>query len=453
MSQAYDVVIAGGGLSGVLSACKILSSLPNARILILEKEKFSGGRLRTTDREQGKWSFGVNALTPKLVKYAEETIKEVFPEFDLEQYNPLTMNRFGQLSGSNLSEFSNEDALAPAGAKSMGGRNAGKEFSEIEELFEKVESENFSDDRLIKLLKLKRKGPGGVVLEQQAISFGIPDVWNAGAELLKSKADTYRSGLVKARWDDACSDVFDSLNGKENVTFHDSCHIISAAKEDGIFKLKTEKGLFEASALVVAQNPWAAHRWLDRELIPVPILNLILKSKPVSLVTLSCVKKSEEEMPDMTIVSAEKAQVISYENSVTFQATIDYELSLAALEVVKAVKRLRRARKRIDQFFEKTELEGEFVALLPCAWPLPSGVSDRKLVDKLSTDAICGQGIQFCGDSYGRDLEGDNNIMTSVKHATLSAISAIENKGLLHDTDHRRHETIESNQRENQIGS
>ena len=51
VTQEFDVIIAGGGLSGALTACKLLSSLPNAKILILEKEKFSGGRLRTTDKE------------------------------------------------------------------------------------------------------------------------------------------------------------------------------------------------------------------------------------------------------------------------------------------------------------------------------------------------------------------------------------------------------------------
>jgi hypothetical protein len=361
------------------------------------------------------------------------------------------MRKFAQLSGSKLSEFTNEDVLSSVSAKSMGGRNAGKEFAEIEELFEKAEQENFNDDKLSKLLKLKRKSPGAVVLEHQAISFGIPDIWSAGVELLKSKAESYRSGLVKARWDELCEDVLESLNNKDQVDVLSGCHIISASKEEEIYKLKTEKGLFEASSLVVAQNPWAANRWIDKELMPVSLLNLVLKSKPVSLVTLSCLKTSEEDMPDMTIIPAEKTQVISYENSVTFQATIDYELSLASLEVVKAVKRLRRAKKRIDQFFENTQLESEFVALLPCAWPLPAGISDRKLVEKLTTEAISGSGVQFCGDTYGTELEGDKNIISSVKYATISAVSSVESKGLLHDTDHRRKETIDSNQRESEI--
>lgn len=452
MTQNYDAIIAGGGLSGALTACKILSSLPNAKILILEKEKFSGGRLRTTDKEQGKWSFGINAITPDLKKFSVETIGSVFPEFDLSNYNPLDVNRFAQLSGSKLSEFSNSDVLSPSGAKAMGGRNAGKEFADVESLFEKSEGDGYVDDKLSKQLKLKRKSPGSVVLEHQATAFGIPDVWNAGVELLKSKKETYSSGLVRARWDEVCEDILEGLNEKENVTFHNSCHIISAKKNDSNgFTLKTEKGIFETSALIIAQNPWAANRWLDKEFFPVSLINLVLKSKPVSLVTLSCVKKSDDLIPDMTIIPAEKTQVISYENSITFQATIDYEMSLASLEVVKAVKRLRRARKRMDQFFENTEFDGEFVALLPCAWPIPAGVSDRKLVEKLTPEALCNNGIQFCGDTYGTALEGDSNIISSVKHATLSAISAIEKKGLLHDTSNRRQETVEPDQRDNQI--
>ena len=48
MGQEYDVIVAGGGLSGVLATVKILSALPDAKILLLEN--FLGGRLRSTDQ-------------------------------------------------------------------------------------------------------------------------------------------------------------------------------------------------------------------------------------------------------------------------------------------------------------------------------------------------------------------------------------------------------------------
>ena len=450
MAQNYDVIIAGGGLSGVLTACKILSALPNARILVLEKEKNAGGRLRTSCPEESKWSFGINTLAPFLADFLEGTIKEVFPDFDINQYDPIPMNEFAQLSASKLSKFGCEEVLRPASAKAMGGRNAGKEFAEVESLIIKSEDEKFSDDRISKLLKLKRKSPGAVVLEHQASAFGIPDIWNSGLELLRVKAETYRAGLVKGKWDLLCDDVLESLSQREGVDVIKSCHIISATRLDNVTTLKSEKGEFACSSLVVAQNPWAAHGWLDKELFPVSILNLILKSKPVSLVTLSCLNNSGLSLPDMTLVPAEKTQVVSYENSVTFQATIDYELSLTSLEVVKAVKRLRRARKRIEQYLDDSPLDREFVALLPCAWPLPAGISDRKLVSKLTNEALNGGGIQFCGDTYGTSLEGDANILSSVKYATLSSLKDVESKGLLHDKNNRRKDDLGSNQRESE---
>jgi len=43
----YDYVVLGGGIAGLYSAYKILKKIPNAKLLILEKEKTLGGRVYT----------------------------------------------------------------------------------------------------------------------------------------------------------------------------------------------------------------------------------------------------------------------------------------------------------------------------------------------------------------------------------------------------------------------
>ena len=76
--------------------------------------------------------------------------------------------------------------------------------------------------------------------------------------------------------------------------------------------------------------------------------------------------------------------------------------------------KVARARKQFEAYFDDVDLNGEFVALLPYAWPLPVGYADAKLIKGLKSQSVNGTGVQFCGDSYGVDLDGDQNIMGSV---------------------------------------
>ena len=46
-NKLYDYIIIGGGIGGLNVAYQILKHLPNANLLILEKEKTLGGRVYT----------------------------------------------------------------------------------------------------------------------------------------------------------------------------------------------------------------------------------------------------------------------------------------------------------------------------------------------------------------------------------------------------------------------
>src|SRR5690606_976179 len=104
--------------------------------------------------------------------------------------------------------------------------------------------------------------------------------------------------------------------------------------------LETEKGPVLAGKLIVAQPPWQATAWLPRSCWPGHVLSLASKTKPVSVVVLAETLKQDapEDLPDVVIVPAEKVQIIrNGVREICFQATIDYELSLQAPAVIKAV--------------------------------------------------------------------------------------------------------------------
>ena len=58
MEEKFDVIIAGGGIAGVLAATRINEVNPNARILLLEKEPRLGGRLKSTSKDDNRWGQG-----------------------------------------------------------------------------------------------------------------------------------------------------------------------------------------------------------------------------------------------------------------------------------------------------------------------------------------------------------------------------------------------------------
>ena len=99
------------------------------------------------------------------------------------------------------------------------------------------------------------------------------------------------------------------------------------------------------------------------------------------------------------------------------QATLNFELTLSAPEVVKAVKRLRRARKKLLAAVPELKVDGDHIALLPVAWGQPLAPNERKVMAKLADFKFQAKHLLFCGDAYGPHLEGDKNIIDSALKA------------------------------------
>lgn len=55
--SVFDVVIVGGGLSGLVTAMQLIDADPNLRLVIVEKEDYLGGQLVTAEAGElgGKW--------------------------------------------------------------------------------------------------------------------------------------------------------------------------------------------------------------------------------------------------------------------------------------------------------------------------------------------------------------------------------------------------------------
>jgi glycine/D-amino acid oxidase-like deaminating enzyme len=408
--QTFDVVIAGGGMSGVLAAVHLIDPNKNMSIHVLEAEKVCGGRLRSSRQDHGRWGFGLNSLAPGLVEFMTASMKKIYPQWSMEDYLVEQQAKAGYCAGGKVSRFELSDLFRVSGVKAMGGRNAAKEWEDTEPLlFSNSEKDHF--ESISKVLNIKRSGASGTILSEIARASGVPDVWSAPLGLLRAKA--LGPCRVHGYFDDLLDDTVELLVKDQWISMARHCRLVDLKKEGDLWILQTEQGPLAARNVILAHNPWSATSTVPREIMPVAISNLALKAKPVSMVALSTKIAAGSMDLDLVMIASEEVRAMRHGDVLTFQATIDYEMSLDAPEVVKAVKRLKRAAKKLSQYFGGLELSGEFIGLIPEAWAQPTNASDHKFIEKMKFSH--GPGLFFVGDAYGDSFDGDSNIISSIE--------------------------------------
>ncbi|MEY4631098.1 MAG: hypothetical protein RIQ81_1218 [Pseudomonadota bacterium] len=477
----YDVVIAGAGIAGALSALRLVvghgvspMSVPDTgrplRILLIEKEEMPGGRLRSLAADeagnQPAWGYGLNGVSRTLLDFWQQTMR-ADPEssWDPASFQAREQDTLGILSGSELNRIPLDQMLAGKGARALGGMAAARQWDHVTTILsatcapgpmgapteaaaedddsapqeaaaaeanEKIDQQSFAD-----AWKESRKAPAAVVLEQYSPLLGITDIWSTPSEAFRQRAGYHTGPLKRGPWQVAIAQALQKYIDAGLVELSTGCRVMSAsfdgklpdparasgkgALAEGSWKLVTSKGVFQTSRLVVAQPPWQAVTWLPKHFWPASLLAVTSKVKPVSAVTLTerLEKSAAAELPDLILIPAEGVQAVrSSDDELTFQAVIDYEISVQAPEVVKAVKRLKRARKKLLAACPGSMSENERIALVPVAWGQSASVTETRLIQRMAKTHISSANLAFCGDCYGASYIGDENVVKSVVSAT-----------------------------------
>lgn len=511
----FDIVVAGGGIAGVLTAARLALAVPQARIGLLEKDPTLGGRLRGTNREAQVFGYGLNAASDALFQFLRQTMLAAEPEGGLEAPVDRRQQRVGVLSGNKISEVEIDQWFSAKGARMLGGMVAAREWPEVEEILRakkpaSTEAEQAStkpqrkgatkaaesittdeaaepeaaepeavaaiaqtaskpqrkgaskaskpsdadddaesdiddaddveqtlDHPVSHLWKRNRKAASAEVLEHFASTFGIPDVWGASAAALAERARYYASGLYAGHWDEAIIQLTEREWFKKCVTVMVNTRVVTADFSNDVWTLATDAGAITARSLVVAQPPWQAIAWLKRAQWPAQLLHVASKTKPVSVVVLSeHIETPEMAIPDVLIVPSESAQIVrNGPNEIAFQATIDFELSMQAPAVVKAVRSLKRARKKLLNLYPGSVSETGHIALIPVAWAQPPAQSEKRWLLRAAKKPINTSSLAFCGDAYGESYDGDANVIKSLlaacaaitKQSGLASCAPVEN--------------------------
>ena len=425
--QSFDIIVAGAGITGILAANRLSQSLPDAKVLLLDKAPRPGGRALSPNGKDD-WGYGLNFVSEKVLNFIEHSYS-LEPDLSMPESAYERKLATGTiLAAGKFHDIELEDCFNAKGARALAGNAGAKEWPKIETILSGSKETEKAEVSFSKAWKDGKKNPAVIALRHLSTFCGMADIWKSSPQAIQERLKYFESGLYSGPWEELLSELlsFPSLEGRLNSQF--SCRIIEAAYEDKSWRILTEKGLFTSKALMVAQAPWHAIEWLDRKDCPIPVLQLALKSKPTSIVTLSTKHEPIENLPDLVYIPAEEVQVLKVsETGLCYQATIDFETTLNAPAVVKAIKRLKRARKKLEAVREDLKSTREHIALVPIAWSHSAYLSERKIVQKLAQDSqFQSPTLGFCGDSYGDNYSPDVNLVKSLSTA-CTAISEVMN--------------------------
>ncbi len=409
MTDSSDVIIAGSGLAGLLALSRLSREKPDWTFTLLEREPWHGGRMRPSLQEEGSRSCGLQSGTQELYQFVLESLGLD----DASEYlRPL--RSVGVMTGQKIQEIAYEDITSSVMARAIAGAAATKDWAKVEEL---LGAEELSEDAVNQLWKGDKKSAALVPLEQLAHYWGVPELQGSSIRPLQSGYRAAKQGMWTGRWDRLFDELISELRASNRLKLITRAQIMTAKNEDKTWTLSTTAGVFQGSRLLVAQSPWEAVLWLPKDNWPSRLINIASKTKPVSLVMLSELSPVKG-LPDILFVTAEDVQIFHLEGQICYQTPINYELTVQAPAVGKAVKRLKRARKKLAQIFTDLAPEGaEHLALLSVGWTHSIHPPEYKWFEKLDAAHIQKPNLAFAGDSIGAEALADLNVIQSVKDA------------------------------------
>jgi glycine/D-amino acid oxidase-like deaminating enzyme len=427
MSDVFDLAVIGGGLPGALAATRLKLLKPELSIILIEKERHWGGRIRNSRVEEGIWSVGLDFISAPMIDFWDKLIASAGFEQDLSNFKLGELRQAGVLAGGKISEFSFGEMFTSKAAGKIGGPSAKREWADLEKLLEEIESARDSEKPFAKYWSGSRKSGSAVVLETLIPVWGVPDLWSAQAQVVQRKVVGAQQGKWQfGDWVQALEMTLSKVQ-QQGLQTKMGCRVISSSYLDDTWHLDTEAGEINAKSLLVAESPWEIETWLEKKQIPSPVLSVASKAKPASILALSdyLPSKPEGDIPQVTFVPSEGVQVIyDGDREVCYRITLDHEITFETPTVAKAVRSLKRAKKKFLTTIGVNESKEGPLVLLPVGWGLSWSSQDYKWTSKLGDYKFQSAHLAFCGDSYGESKDGDENIVNSI----LSACEAIVTK-------------------------
>lgn len=424
MEKVFDVIIAGGGIAGGLAAAILDDANPDLELLLLEKDRSFGGRLRSTALDRERFGYGLGIVGETLFHFWDKILKKDPESLDLPSFATGEVNNLGILSGSKLTTIRFADSINPEGAHSIIGNAIKREWGGIEELLEISRDSKEAKQAFAKTFGGNKKSSAAILLEHLARLWGVANIWKANTYALIERLRRGQQRFYKGDWDGAFSHLIERIIAKNKLTLKTDCQIIRGSHEDGLWSLESKSGIFKGKKLLVAHSPWDSAMWLPKESMGPDILGLTLKTKPVSVLCISGQLVGAAADLDVMLFPAENVRAaLGAGGEICFQYAVDYDLSHNNDALAKLVKRLHRARKKLLKAQPDLEISGDHLVLLPVGWSQSCNHNEREWLDKLDPNRLQSPNLAFCGDAYGPHLNGEKNLVESVNLACRAILS------------------------------
>jgi len=413
ITNQFEIAIVGASFSGCLAALRLASTHPHTKIAVIEKENSLCGRKRFTRWAEKIWSVGNLNISDELFEFSKNILRSLGQDHALESTDKSSLEtKVGVISQGKLAIFNREKILSQEFIKFLGGKEAVPRWTDI---WGKIDTQKELKS-LSKILTFPKKGPFALVVDVIGRYLGFVDVSQVPTLAIKQAYDHCRAMQHLLDWEEVFSLAF---RNQDNIEQRLECKVISGQYHDNFWRLQTQKGPINAKRIVISHSPWDVIEWLDKESLPPVLVQSVKRKNPASLVVLSTKIVGDWMGPNTLFIASEGVHVTMAYGVSNFTVPIDYESSMRAPSVVKAIRKLRRAVKKLTKVFDKISFEQEHIALSTVGVNYSTLLSEPLVSSE--EKKLNQPHIGFCGSFYGSSFDPQKNILSSVLNLDLWA--------------------------------
>ncbi|MCY4443546.1 MAG: NAD(P)/FAD-dependent oxidoreductase [Proteobacteria bacterium] len=437
----YDDVIVGAGISGALAFHTLTKYSPHSKVLIIDTLCGPGGRRcpphpitsqTATSQNTTNWGNGLFLLPASTIA----VIKNTLGAKQLSHITPI--KTYGVITSQRLHRFCHNELFSHKTITAFSDRKTAKALDQLTTLLhdpitiallEKKPTKKhialslhtlrqtynnlihhlsspphkgFLHTLMAFLGLLPQPTKEGLLPPHQIIAF-IKQL----CACLPQDQDENIAPFHSAQLNHICADIFHNTPCNPDIHFQETA--MKAIQQDHNFSVTTCQNHYQSKRLICASNPWDLMRWFDLgSLTSKQHKRLIHATRPQPLSYISLVASGLsntinddlDHLPSLIFIPQEQTHILKSNSTLILNTLVSFETSVHAPGALKAIKRLRRAQKRLEEYLSPNKarcLKEKCVKVTPYARPsFTEGLGGTPTTQSTNLQAnmfLCSQGF------------------------------------------------------------